>query len=62
MGEGLRTSCVCGWETIGTADEVIAATLDHGRRVHNMEGTADEVRARAQVVEIEEPAGERATS
>ena len=60
MGEGLRTSCVCGWESVGPADEVIAATLDHGRRVHNMEGTPDEVRARAEVVELEEPAGEHA--
>jgi predicted small metal-binding protein len=62
MGEMLRTSCVCGWETVGPADEVIAATLDHGRRVHNMEGTADEVRARAEVVASEEPAGERTAS
>ena len=62
MGEQLRTSCVCGWETVGPADEVIAATLDHGRRVHNMEGTPDEVRARAEIIASEEPAGERAAT
>ena len=62
MGDGLRTTCVCGWESVGPADAVIAATLDHGRRVHNMEGTEDEVRARAEVVEIEESTGEHAIS
>ena len=62
MGEQLRTSCVCGWESVGPADEVIAATLDHGRRIHNMEGTPDEVRARAEIVDTEEHAGEPAAS
>ena len=48
MGQQLRTSCVCGWESTGAEDEVVAATLDHGRRVHNMEGTRDDVLARAE--------------
>ena len=31
-----------------TAQEVVAATLDHGRMVHNMDGTRDDVLARAE--------------
>jgi len=37
--------CVCGWEARGTEDEVVPATQEHGRRVHNMEATRDEVLA-----------------
>jgi uncharacterized protein len=47
----LRTRCVCGWETTGPEDDVVAATLDHGLRVHNMAGTRDEVLSRAERVE-----------
>jgi predicted GNAT family acetyltransferase len=48
MSEILRTSCVCGWESTGNEDEVVAATLDHGLRVHNMAGTREEVLERAE--------------
>ena len=48
MSAMLRTSCVCGWETTGSEDEVVAATLDHGLRVHNMGGTREEVLERAE--------------
>ena len=48
MGDTLRTSCVCGWETTGPEDEVVAATLDHGLRVHNMGGTREQVLERAE--------------
>jgi hypothetical protein len=44
----LRSTCACGWEVTGTADEVVAATIEHGSRVHNMEATADQVLARAE--------------
>jgi predicted small metal-binding protein len=37
--------CACGWEVSGSEDEVIAATIDHGRRIHNMEATDEQVRA-----------------
>jgi len=47
----LRSTCACGWEVTGTADEVVAATIDHGARVHNMEATADQVLARAERLE-----------
>jgi hypothetical protein len=48
MGQQLRTCCVCGWESTGSEDEVVAATLDHGRTVHNMDGTRADVLARAE--------------
>ena len=35
--------CACGWEVSGSEDEVVDATIDHGRRIHNMEATRDEV-------------------
>jgi hypothetical protein len=43
----IRVRCVCGWETIGQVDDVVAVTQEHGRRVHNMEATRDEVLAMA---------------
>jgi predicted small metal-binding protein len=49
--ERLRTRCVCGWEAVGTEAEVVTATLDHGRTVHNMEGTPEQVLQRAERVE-----------
>ena len=35
--------CACGWEVTGPLDEVVDATIDHGRRIHNMEATRDQV-------------------
>ena len=35
--------CACGWEVTGPLDEVVDATIDHGRRIHNMEASRDEV-------------------
>lgn len=46
----LQVACVCGWETLGSEDEVIVATQTHGREVHNMETT------REQVLEMATPA------
>jgi predicted small metal-binding protein len=37
--------CACGWEVTGAEDVVVDATIDHGRRMHNMEATRDEVLA-----------------
>jgi predicted small metal-binding protein len=37
--------CACGWEITGSEDEVVDATIDHGRRIHNMTATRDEVLA-----------------
>jgi predicted small metal-binding protein len=38
-------SCACGWTVTGSADEVVDATIDHGRRIHNMEATREQVLA-----------------
>jgi predicted small metal-binding protein len=46
----LRVGCVCGWEVIGTADEIVPAVLDHGERIHNMAGTREQVLANAQPI------------
>jgi predicted small metal-binding protein len=35
--------CACGWEVRGPLDDVVDTTIDHGRRIHNMEATRDEV-------------------
>ena len=35
--------CACGWEFRGPLDAVVDATIDHGRRIHNMEATRDQV-------------------
>jgi predicted small metal-binding protein len=39
----LRLRCACGWETTGTEDELVVAATEHGRRIHNMTPTRDEV-------------------
>jgi predicted small metal-binding protein len=45
-GEGQFTNrCACGWEVRGSEDRVVDATIDHGRRIHNMDATRDEVLA-----------------
>jgi predicted small metal-binding protein len=35
--------CVCGWEVSGSEDVVVDATIEHGRRIHNMEATREQV-------------------
>lgn len=37
--------CACGWEFRGSRDKVVDATIDHGRRLHNMEATREQVLA-----------------
>ena len=41
----LKLRCACGWETSGTEAEIVAAAQEHGRKLHNMEPTRDEVLA-----------------
>lgn len=45
--ESITVRCACGWETTGVEDDVIDATTEHGRRLHNMTPTRDEVLAMA---------------
>lgn len=46
-GDTLTVRCACGWETSGTEAEVTTTTIDHGRRLHNMEATPEQVLAMA---------------
>ena len=46
-GETITVRCVCGWETSGPEDEVVAATVDHGQKTHNMTATREQVLAMA---------------
>jgi predicted small metal-binding protein len=50
----MRVRCVCGWETAGDEDAVVAATQEHGRRLHNMEASREQVVAMA-IGETEPP-------
>jgi len=43
----LRVRCACGWEVVGDEDEVVAATQEHGQRVHNMAASREAVLAMA---------------
>ena len=53
--ELITVRCVCGWETTGAEDDVIVATAEHGRRLHNMTPTRDEVLAMAIAREGDSP-------
>jgi len=46
----VRLRCACGWEVMGTATDVIAATAEHGRRLHNMMASESEIRAKLEPV------------
>jgi predicted GNAT family acetyltransferase len=50
--------CACGWETTGPLDDVVAATDEHGPRVHNMAATREEILARVETV-VDVPADQR---
>ena len=43
-----QVTCVCGWRTLGTKDDVVSAVITHGRETHQQEVTEQE--AIAQVV------------
>jgi hypothetical protein len=45
--ETITVRCVCGWESTGSEEDVVEATRDHGRRIHNMTPTREEVLAMA---------------
>jgi predicted small metal-binding protein len=38
-----RLICACGWKVEGPRDEVVKQTQEHGRRLHNMEATEEQV-------------------
>jgi predicted small metal-binding protein len=59
----ITVRCACGWETSGSEDVVVEATVEHGRRLHNMAATRDQVLAMAiQAVATDETSDERVGS
>jgi predicted small metal-binding protein len=47
MADVLTVRCVCGWEVRGSKEEVVAATSEHGDRLHNMAATREQILAMA---------------
>ena len=45
-----EVTCLCGWQCRGTDDEVVAQVIEHGREVHGIESTREEVLALAVTV------------
>jgi predicted small metal-binding protein len=54
-----EVTCMCGWQTRGTADEIVAAIQEHGESVHGSRPSREEVLALA--VDLG-PAGDAATA
>lgn len=50
----MRLTCACGWQTTGQREDVYAAALDHGRRLHNMEVTREQVEEMSAPIERQE--------
>lgn len=62
MADELTVRCACGWEVRGSEDEVVAATFDHGQRLHNMAASREEILAMALGVESDGAAANPAGS
>ena len=48
--------CDCGWSCRGSEDEIVVACVAHGREVHDLELTREQVLAVARPVEPERDA------
>ena len=46
--------CACGWEVRGPEDVVVDATIEHGRRMHNMDASRDEVLAALHASDVDQ--------
>jgi predicted small metal-binding protein len=47
----LQIECDCGWTCRGTEEELLAACAEHGREVHGMELTREQILAVARPAE-----------
>ena len=45
--------CECGWRTRGNEDEVVRRAQEHGREVHDIEPSRDQVLSAAKPVQSE---------
>jgi hypothetical protein len=55
----LTVRCACGWEASGPEPAVVAETVEHGRRLHNMVPTREEVLAMAVTPDLAIPNEDR---
>ena len=46
-GQELIVRCECGFEARGTLDDLLPVVQKHGRDVHNMQATREQVQAMA---------------
>lgn len=55
-----EVTCMCGWQTRGTEDEIVAAIQEHGEQVHGRRPTREEVLALA--VDLGDTGGDAGTA
>jgi predicted small metal-binding protein len=58
--ETLTVRCACGWEASGTEADIVSLTIEHGRRLHNMVATPEQVLSMAIRPEADAPVQARA--
>jgi predicted small metal-binding protein len=51
-----EVTCMCGWQTRGTDDEIVRAIQEHGEQAHGQRPTREEILALA--VELGTSAGD----
>ncbi len=42
-----QVTCVCGWRTNGTKDDIVAAVITHGKDTHDQDLTAEQAFSQA---------------
>lgn len=47
-----EVTCLCGWQCRGTDDEIVEQVITHGREVHGIESSREEILA----IAVEVPA------
>ena len=53
-----EATCICGWQVRGTEDEIVSQVQAHGREVHGIESTREEILAIAIDVPVASRRGE----
>jgi hypothetical protein len=51
-----EATCLCGWQTRGTDDEIVAAIQEHGQQAHGRRPSREEILALA--VDLDGPSGD----
>lgn len=55
-----EVTCLCGWQTRGSDDEIVAAIQNHGESAHGRRPSREEILAQA--VELGGPSGDAETA